>query len=151
MRAVAALGTAALAAGTLAFAAPAGAVPRKLTPSTDPCTVLTDADLAGLSTSYSIASSTSELEHDCTVTLDDGSGPTLLDVTVVPPIGYRAQKAVAKKVKKVSGLPGGYTGTVNQHAEAAYNSGKVGVLLQSSDVSSADMVKILKALHQRLG
>jgi hypothetical protein len=129
----------------------AGALPRKLTPGTDPCTVLTDTDLAGLSTPFTISSSTSELEHVCTYTLENDEGPTPLQLSVNSSIGYSAQKAVTKKLKKVSGLPGGYTGTVNGGNEAAYKSGKASVLLQDSDLSSADLVKILTAIHKRLG
>lgn len=148
-----ALAAGAMAAGTMLAGATssAGAVPAKLTPGTDPCTVLTQADLAGLSTSYTISSSVSELEHNCTFSLEHDGSTTPLQVSVESSIGYSAQKAVTKKQKKISGLPGGYTGQVNGGNEAAYKSGKAGVLLQDDDLSTADLTKILVSIHRRLG
>ncbi len=150
-------GMATLVAGVLAasavatIASTAGAVPAKVAPGTDPCTVLTQADLAGLSTTYTMGTTSSELDDECTYELAVGDSTTPLQLTVESSIGYTAQKAVTKGQKKISGLPGGYTGTINGGNEAAYKSGKAGVLLQDSDLSSADLAKILKSIHKRLG
>lgn len=142
-----ALGAAGIATTTTA----GGAVPAKITPKTDPCTVLTEADLSGLSATYTISSSTSELEGTCTFSLENDGGSSPLQVSVESSIGYTAQKAVTKKVKKISGLPGGYTGALNGSPEAAYKEGKTGIRLWGSDLSSADTVKVLKSIHRRLG
>jgi hypothetical protein len=129
----------------------AAAVPAKITPKSDPCSVLTQADLSGLSATYTISSSTSELEGTCTYSLESDGGNSPLQLTVESSIGYTAQKAVTKKQKKISGLSGGYTGELNGSAEAAYKEGKAGVRLWGSNLSSADLVKVLKAIHQRAG
>jgi hypothetical protein len=136
--------------GAATGAASAAAVPAKVTPKTDPCSVLTDADLAGLSTSYSISSKTSELEGTCTYYLEHDGGSTPVLLSVESSIGYAAQKAVTKHAKKVAGLSGGYVGTLNGANETAYKTGKAGIRLSNSDVSSADLVTILKAIHQRV-
>ena len=131
-------------------ASSAAALPAKVTPKTDPCSVLTDADLAGLSTPYSISSKTSELEGTCTYYLEHDGGSTPVLLSVESSIGYAAQKAVTKHAKKVAGLPGGYAGTLNGASETAYKTGKAAIRLSNSDVSSADLVRILKAIHQRV-
>jgi hypothetical protein len=137
-------------ATTTATIATAGAVPTKVPK--DPCAVMTATDLRKVSTPYSISDTTSELEDDCTYSLEADGSTTPLQLFVQSSIGYSAQKAVTRKVKKVSGLPGGYSGVLpgGSH-EVAYKSGKTSIRLSSGDVSTADLIAVLKSIHQRLG
>jgi hypothetical protein len=144
----AALVAAVLAAGSFAgMSAAHGAVSAKV-PS-DPCAVITEADLSGLSTSYTISSTSSELEGNCTYYLDDGSGSSPLQLFVESSIGFKAQKAATSKVKKLAGLPGGYIGQFQGGALAvAYLAGKTGIRLTDGDLSKADLVALLKAVYK---
>jgi hypothetical protein len=135
-------------ASSVVVATPAGAVATKAPK--DPCAVMTDADLSGLSGSYTISDTVSELDGNCTYTLEH-DGPTLVQLFVQSPIGYKAQKAATSKVKKLSGLPGGYTGALLGANEVAYLSGKTSIRLSSSDVSTADLVATLKSIKKRIG
>jgi hypothetical protein len=140
-----------LASGVM-VATPAGAVATKATKAPkDPCAVMTDADMSALSGSYTISDTVSELDGNCTYTLEH-DGPTLVQLFVESPIGYKAQKAVTSKVKKVSGLPGGYSGQLSGGShEVAYKSGKTAIRLSSNDVSSADLIKMLESIQKRIG
>jgi hypothetical protein len=135
-------------AGSVVLAGTAGAVPAKAP--TDPCAVMTATDLSGLSVTYSISRTDSELEGNCTYYLENDGGSTPVQLFVQTPIGYRVQKAVTKKVKKVSGLPGGYTGVLNGTNEAAYKSGNTSIRLTGS-VSTADLVAMLKSIKKHVG
>jgi hypothetical protein len=124
-----------------------GAVSAKV-PS-DPCAVITEADLSGLSTSYTISSTSSELEGNCTYNLDDGTGSSPLQLFVESSIGFKAQKAATSKVKKLAGLPNGYIGQFPGGSLAvAYLAGKTGVRLTDGDLSKADLVALLKAVYK---
>jgi hypothetical protein len=137
-----------LVAGSFVGMSAAGASVSAKVPS-DPCAVITAADLSGLSASYTISSTTSELEGNCTYNLDDGTGSSPLQLFVESSIGFKAQKAATSKVKKLAGLPSGYIGTLPGGTLAvAYLAGKTGVRLTDGDLSKADMVALLKAVYK---
>jgi hypothetical protein len=116
---------------------------------TDPCAVITEADLSGLSTSYTISSTSSELEGNCTYNLDDGSGSSPLQLFVDSPIGYKVQKSAESKVKKLAGLPGGYIGQLpGGTIDVAYKSGSTSIRLSNGDLSKADLIALLKAIYK---
>jgi hypothetical protein len=145
-------GVAVVAGGFAGMSSAAGAVPAKK--SVDPCAVMTDADLSGLATPQTITNSVSELSGNCTYDVEGGGDSTQIQLFVESPIGYQAQKSATSKVKKVSGLPGGYVGklTGGSSNEAAYKSGKTALRLSSSgDLTPADLIVVLKAIHKHAG
>ena len=147
-RRIAALVAGVLVAGAFVGMPSAGATTGAKKPS-DPCTVMTEADLSGLSTSYTISSTSSELEGNCTYYLDDGTGSSPLQVFVESPIGYKVQKAAESKVKKLAGLPGGYVGQLpGGTIDVAYKSGSTAIRLSNGDLSKADLIALLKAIYK---
>jgi hypothetical protein len=145
-----ALVAATLVAGLVLVAAPAGAVPAK--GGTDPCSLITDTDLGGLSATYSLDTTDELSATNCLYSLQGDGESANINLFVDKPSEFSMQKAILKKVKKVSGLPSGYSGTLpGNDAQVGFKTSKAAISLESSNLDVADLVVAAKAAKKHLG
>jgi hypothetical protein len=149
--AISALFAATLVAGLLLAAAPAGAVPAK-GGTTDPCSLITDSDLGGLSATYSLDTTDELSATNCLYSLQGNGESANINLFVDKPSEFSMQKAILKKVKKVSGLPSGYSGTLpGNDAQVGFKTSRAAISLGSSNLDVADLVVAAKAAKKHLG
>jgi len=142
--ACAALGAATL----LATGAPAGAVPTK--GSIDACALITDADLSGLSTTYSVSKTDDLSAKNCLYSLQGDGDSATVNLFVDKPSDFTTQKAGVKKAKKVSGLPSGYAGEFYGDAQVGFKAGPNAIRIVSTDIELPDLILVAKAIKQHL-
>jgi len=138
---------------SLVAALPAAGVPVKSSTKVDPCSVITAADLAKLSTSYTITKTDLILKTNCLYTFqgagaDEGTS-TSVSLFVEAPSEYSMQKAIVTKAKSVKGLNGGYIGNVHGNDQAGFKTKKYAVSL-SGGGNTADLILLAKAINSHL-
>jgi hypothetical protein len=128
---------------------PAGAVPT--TGASDPCALITGTDLARLSTTWTLDNTDELSAKNCLYSLAGDGDSTTINLFVDKPGDFSMEKALARKSKKVSGLPSGYSGTIpGNDVQVGFKKGSSAIRITSADLSAADMVVVAKAVNQRL-
>jgi hypothetical protein len=128
----------------------AGAVPTKGT--SDPCALITSNDLDGLSSSWTLDNTDELSSTNCLYSLQGDGDSTTVNLFVDKPGDFSMQKSLlGKKVKKVAGLPSGYSGTIpGNDVQVGFKQGAAAIRVTSEDLSAADMVVIARAVSKHL-
>jgi hypothetical protein len=118
---------------------------------TDPCGLITDTDLSGLSTSYTLSNSDDLSAKNCLYSLQGDGESTTVNLFVDKPSDFSMEKALVKKAKKAAGLPSGYVGAIpGGDTQVGFKQGSVAIRMTSHDLTPADMVVVAKAVKKHL-
>ncbi len=130
-------------------AAPAGAVPAK--GSSDPCALLTSTDVGALSTAWTLDKTDELSGKNCLYYLQGDGDSATINLFVDKASDFSLGKALAKKTKKVSGLPSGYAGEITGgDAQVGFKAGTKSILVTSSRLDAPDLIIVAKAVKKHL-
>ena len=130
-----------LVTGTAAVAVPAKG-------SIDSCALITTEDLLALESPATLESTDKLSAKNCLYRLD---GSSTINLFVDKSSDFSMEKALAKKQKKVSGLPSGYSGEIpGGDAQVGFKSGANAIRLTSTALEAPDLVTVAKAIKKHL-
>jgi hypothetical protein len=124
----------------------AGAV--RATRGVDPCSLVTNEDLLGMQSPATLDSTDTLSPKHCRYRL---GGSSTINLFVGETADFKTDKARVKKVRKVRGLPSGYSGEIaGGDAQVGFKSHTNAIRLTSSVLAASDLIVVAKAVEQHL-